>query len=64
MSLRTPLFALALAVFAASAAQAQSPSRIDQRQAQQAQRISQGVANGQLTPRETQRLVAQQSQLR
>jgi len=60
MSLRTPLIALALAVFAAGAAQAQGLSRIDQRQAQQAQRISQGVASGQLTPRETQRLLAQQ----
>jgi uncharacterized membrane protein YebE (DUF533 family) len=43
--------------FATSAyAQGTNTPRIDQRQAKQQERINQGVASGQLTPRETQHL--------
>ncbi len=60
MSLRTPFIALALAVVATTAAQAHGTPRVDERQAQQTQRIHQGVASGQLTARETLRLRQQQ----
>lgn len=66
MSLRTPFIALALSVLAVTAAQAAHPHgtpRVDQRQAQQAQRIHQGVASGQLTARESLRLRQDQRQI-
>lgn len=44
----------------AQADTAASAPRVDQRQANQAQRIEQGQASGQLTPRETRRLHRQQ----
>lgn len=50
---------LALGLVAAAGAHAQDATatpRIDQRAANQQQRIEQGVASGQLTPRETQHL--------
>lgn len=52
--------------FAALAAQAQTPAtpRVDERQAEQHQRIQQGVASGQLTARETHRLRAEQRAIR
>lgn len=65
MSLRSPIVALALALVAATAAQAhESTPRVDQRQAHQAQRIHQGVASGELTARETARLRHQQQHIR
>ena len=51
--------AAASAQTAASAAGANTP-RIDQRQANQEQRIDQGIASGALTPRETRRLEQEQ----
>jgi hypothetical protein len=57
----------ALAALSASAlAQASAPAgtntpRVDQRQANQEQRIDNGVASGQLTPRETRRLTREQN---
>ncbi len=56
------LAALALAS-AASFAQTTSTPRIDQREVNQQQRITQGVASGQLTPAETARLDAQQARI-
>jgi hypothetical protein len=53
----TALAAIALPVLA----QAQSTPRIDQRQANQEQRIDQGVASGQLTAPEAARLEAGQA---
>ena len=52
---------LGLLLAATGAAFAQTPAgtatpRIDQREANQQQRIAKGVASGQLTPRETQKL--------
>jgi hypothetical protein len=56
---------LALGTVAASAQDAAAPGtatpRIDQRQANQDKRIDQGVASGQLTPRETRRLNKEQA---
>lgn len=52
--------AAAMAQTAASAPGIDTP-RIDQRQANQAQRIDQGVASGTLTPREARRLERQQA---
>lgn len=61
---------IALALLAAAGAFAQTTPvgppatpRIDQREARQQQRIQQGVASGQLTPRETARLEAQQGRI-
>jgi tellurite resistance protein len=51
---------LALSAFAASAAGAGTP-RIDQRQANQEQRIDQGIASGELTKREAHRMNHQQA---
>ena len=53
-----------LALFASLSAQAQTDTpRFDQRQANQQQRIDQGVASGQLTPREATRLENGQARL-
>lgn len=54
--MRTPLIAAAVVVLSTSAAFAQSTPTIDQRQANQQARINQGVASGQLTPREANNL--------
>lgn len=51
---------LALSAFAASAAGTDTP-RIDQRQANQEQRIDQGIASGELTKREAHRMNHQQA---
>lgn len=51
---------LALSAFAASAAGADTP-RIDQRQANQEQRIDQGIVSGELTQREAHRMNHQQA---
>ncbi|HXD43368.1 MAG TPA: hypothetical protein VN649_22575 [Ramlibacter sp.] len=62
---------IAFALVAAGAAFAQSvpadptaTPRIDRREARQQKRIDQGVASGQLTPRETARLEAQQGRIK
>ena len=58
------VLAAALAFAAAGTfAQATSTPRIDQREAKQQQRITNGVASGQLTPAETARLDAQQARI-
>jgi hypothetical protein len=55
---------LCLTVTLAAAGFAQSATPlVDQREAHQQQRIAQGVASGQLTPRETQRLEAEQARI-
>ncbi len=51
---------LALSAFAATAAGADTP-RIDQRQANQEQRIDKGIASGELTKREARRMNHQQN---
>jgi hypothetical protein len=51
---------LALSAFAASAAGTDTP-RIDKRQANQEQRIDQGIASGELTKREARRMNRQQN---
>lgn len=51
---------LALSAFAASAAGTDTP-RIDQRQANQEQRVDKGVASGELTKREARRMNRQQN---
>ena len=56
-------FALAT-LLASTAAQAQSDARIDHRQANQRERIHQGVASGDLTRREAGRLIGQQRDIR
>lgn len=53
---------LALAAFGANAAGTDTP-RIDKRQANQEQRIDQGVASGQLNQREARRLERKQSRI-
>ncbi len=71
MTLRHALLALGLTALTAFCAQAHTRSPdtatsragIDQRQAQQAQRIRQGVASGELTARETRRLAQEQRQI-
>lgn len=55
MKLIKATFILALAVPVLAFAQADTP-RVDQRAANQQQRIDQGVASGSLTPRESNRL--------
>lgn len=63
--IRNLLSTLSLALVA-TAATAQAPAqtpRIDQRQANQEQRIDQGVASGQLTRREARRLDRQQNRI-
>ena len=54
--------ALAIASFAASAGGTATP-RVDQREAHQQARIDAGVASGQLTARETNRLDKQQARI-
>lgn len=54
--MKTHLVAAAVAALIAIPAFAQSTPRIDAREARQDARIDQGVASGQLTPRETARL--------
>jgi hypothetical protein len=62
MKIRTLITALSLSVGGIAFAQVPAPKdplatpRIDQREANQEKRIEQGVASGQLTPRETKRL--------
>ena len=51
---------LALSAFAATAAGTDTP-RIDQRQANQEQRIDKGIASGELTKREARRMNRQQN---
>ena len=51
---------LALSAFAATAAGTDTP-RIDQRQANQEQRIDKGIASGELTKREARRMNRQQT---
>ena len=53
---------LALSAFAASAQNANTP-RIDQRQANQEQRIDQGIASGELTKPEARRLTHQENRI-
>jgi hypothetical protein len=67
--MKKELFVAALAL-AAGAAFAQTPAadstatpRIDKREARQEQRIANGVASGQLTPKETARLEKEQSHI-
>lgn len=60
---RTLAAVLALAAAAPAFAQNTDTPRIDQRQANQEQRIDQGVASGELTKRETRRLDAQQDRI-
>lgn len=62
MNLRTAFVAAGLCL-ATSAAFAQSTARIDDRQANQAARIEQGKASGELTPREAARLQRGQRQV-
>jgi uncharacterized protein HemX len=62
MSIKLLMGALAIAVSGVTLAQTATPG-VDQRQANQAQRIQQGVASGQLTPRETERLQNQQARI-
>jgi len=47
----------------AQAASAPATPRVDEREANQERRIQQGVASGQLTPRETRRLNRQQARV-
>jgi hypothetical protein len=62
MKIRTLIAVLSLSIGSAAFAQVPAPKdplatpRIDQREANQEKRIEQGVASGQLTPRETKRL--------
>jgi hypothetical protein len=71
MNIRTALAASAIALMSATTfAQAPAPAasatatpRVDARQANQEKRIEQGVASGQLTPRETLRLEREQKRV-
>lgn len=60
--LRTLFLTATFAAAGSTFAQPATP-RVDQREAHQQQRIAQGVASGQLTPRETQRLEAEQARI-
>jgi hypothetical protein len=51
------------AAFAQTSADSTATPRIDKREARQQRRIEQGVASGQLTPKETARLEAQQGRI-
>ncbi len=55
--------AMALGTLGAAHAQGTATPRVDQRQINQEQRIDQGVASGQLTPREATRLDHQQDRV-
>ncbi|MGE0313848.1 MAG: hypothetical protein AB7P21_19735 [Lautropia sp.] len=65
----SPLAAVVALSLAAATAHAQSPGGapatpgVDKRQANQERRIEQGVASGQLTPREAQRMERQQARV-
>lgn len=66
MNYRTLLLGLTLLGAGAAFAQTPDPTatpRIDKREARQEQRIDQGVASGQLTPRETRRLQAREARV-
>lgn len=63
MSIRYLALAAAMALGSLGSAQAQEMPRVDQRQANQERRIGQGVASGELTPRETARLEHRQSHI-
>jgi hypothetical protein len=68
MNMQTTLAALMIAVSGAAMAQAPAPTapvmpRVDQRQENQQKRIDQGVASGQLTPREAARMERQQGRV-
>jgi hypothetical protein len=67
MKKQSLVIVLALAATTAAFAQAANDStatpRVDRREARQQQRIGQGVASGQLTPKETARLEAQQGRI-
>ena len=54
--MKTRTLVAAIIALASVSAFAQSTPRVDQRQANQERRIDQGVASGELTPRETARL--------
>jgi hypothetical protein len=58
-----PTLAIACLGAFAQAASAPATPRVDKREANQQQRIQQGVASGQLTPRETRRLQRQQARV-
>jgi uncharacterized membrane protein YebE (DUF533 family) len=60
--LRTLCLTVTLAAAGSAFAQSAMPL-VDQREARQQQRIAQGVASGQLAPRETQRLEAEQARI-
>lgn len=62
MTIKLLIGALTIAVSGVALAQPATP-RVDQREANQAQRIQQGTASGQLTPRETERLQNQQARI-
>lgn len=67
----SPKTLIALLTLAGASAFAQTPAptpgtntpRVDQREANQQNRIANGAANGSLTPRETQRLETQQARV-
>ncbi len=62
--MKRPLTLIALAsALVATVGTAQAANHIDNRQERQEHRISQGVANGSLTPRETARLEHQQQRI-
>lgn len=68
MTTHTIIAAIMLAASSAAMAQAPAPGapvtpRVDQRQENQQQRIDQGVASGQLTPREAARMDRQQGRV-
>jgi len=66
MNYRTLLAGLTLLATGTAFAQATDPAatpRVDKREARQEQRIEQGVASGQLTPRETHRLLAREARV-
>lgn len=66
MHYRTFLLGLTLLATGATFAQTTDPTstpRVDKREVRQEQRIDQGVASGQLTPRETRRLQAREARV-
>jgi cytoskeletal protein RodZ len=62
MTIKLLMGVLVIAMSGVTLAQTATP-RVDQREANQAQRIQQGVASGQLTPRETARLQNEQARI-
>ncbi len=64
LKLKTTLIGATLAIATVGAfAQTPATPRVDQREANQQNRIAQGAASGQLTPRETNRLEKQQARI-